>query len=202
MRPVWILFLSTISAITMAQAIPSANPEAILSDTIPILRSLDEQPATQDLESVAPEHSPHKAALYSALLPGLGQAYNKKYWKIPLVWGGLAAFGYFISWNNDQYQFYRKNLIYEIEQDPNFPNETGLDKSVLKQGRDIYRRSRDQLALYGILFYILQIVDAHVDAHLMEFTVNQDLSVRVSPELLPMGTSKHVPAGLSIHIKF
>ena len=202
MRSIMILLYLTISSITLAQVNPNDESIAVPADTIPTLKSLEEPPETEKLGSVAPEHNPHKAALYSAIFPGLGQAYNKKYWKIPLVWGGLAAFGYFIDLNNNGYQYYRKNLIYEIEQDPNYPNETIYDQTQLKQARDGLRRNRDQLALYGILFYLLQIVDAHVDAHLMEFSVNRDLSVRVSPELMPMGHSTQVPAGLSIKVKF
>ena len=72
-----------------------------------------------------------------------------------------------------------------MEQDPDFPNETNLDQTSLKSARDQYRRARDQLAIYGILFYIVQIIDAHVDAHLIEFDVNQDLSVRFEPWLTP-----------------
>ena len=166
-----------------------------------VVRSLDENVRATEISMEAPEHSPTRAALLSAAIPGLGQAYNKKYWKIPLVWLGLGAFGYFIIWNNDQYQYYRRNLIYEIEQDPDYPNETGLSQASLKSARDQYRRNRDQLALYGILFYLVQIVDAHVDAHLIEFDVNQDLSVKLEPLYMPFnyGGSK---LGMSIKFKF
>jgi len=148
--------------------------------------NLDIRPT--EIEMQEPEHSPTRATLLSAVIPGLGQAYNKKYWKIPLVWLGLGGFGYFIVWNNDQYQFYRRNLIYEIENDPDYPNETGLNQATLRSARDQYRRNRDQLVLYGILFYLVQVVDAHVDAHLIEFDVNQDLSVRLEPGYIPLNT--------------
>ena len=164
-----------------------------------VLRSLTtDQPAIEIVDQ-APEHDPTKAALLSAAIPGLGQAYNKKYWKIPLVWIGLGAFGYFIQWNNDRYQYYRRNLIYEVKQDPDHPNETGLDQATLKSARDTYRRSRDQLALYGILFYLVQIVDAHVDAHLIEFDVNQDLSVRLEPGYIPLDIGG---SGVGMALKF
>ncbi len=150
-----------------------------------VLRSLDKDVATVDIGIEAPDHSPTRALLLSAIIPGLGQFYNKKYWKVPIVWAGLGAFAYFIKFNNERYQYYRRNLIYEVEQDPDFPNETNLDQTSLKSARDQYRRARDQVALYGILFYIVQIIDAHVDAHLIEFDVNQDLSVRFEPSLIP-----------------
>ena len=77
-----------------------------------------------------------------------------------------------------------------------------MTQDQLRSARDQYRRSRDQLALYGILFYFMNIVDAHVDAHLMEFSVNQDLSVRITPELMPMDYSQGIPAGVSIKLIF
>ena len=166
-----------------------------------VLRSLSDNDGATELTMVKPDHNPGKAALLSATIPGLGQAYNKKYWKIPLVWAGLATFGYFIVWNNNEYQFYRRNLIYEIEQDPAYPNETGLNQETLKSARDQYRRNRDQLVLYGILFYFVQIVDAHVDAHLIEFDVNQDLSVRLEPGYIPLDTGGS-QIGMSLKFKF
>jgi Family of unknown function (DUF5683) len=176
------------------------NP--VVSDTAKtVIRSLESDVPTTELEMEAPEHNPTRAALLSAAIPGLGQAYNKKYWKIPLVWAGLGTFGYFIVWNDNQYQFYRRNLIYEIEKDPDYPNETGLDQATLKSTRDRFRRSRDQLALYGMLFYLVQIVDAHVDAHLIEFDVNQDLSVRLEPGYIPLSIGGS-QIGMSFKFKF
>jgi len=131
----------------------------------------------------------------------LGQAYNKKYWKIPLVWAGIGGFAYFINYNNDLYQFYRKNLIYETEQNPNFINETPLEVSSLKSARDQFRRNRDMLIIYGVIFYMLNIVDAHVDAHLIGFDVNQDLSVYISPSLQSNPNGKQ-STGLSLKINF
>ena len=202
MRAEITIILLTIIFNLFSQTAQSQENTAVPTDTIPTYSSLDSTVNVQTLEEVEPDHSPHLAGLYSAVLPGLGQVYNKKYWKVPLVWGGLAAFGYFIKWNNDRYQYYRKNLLYEIEGDANFPNETGLTQDQLRSARDQYRRSRDQLALYGILFYFMNIVDAHVDAHLMEFSVNQDLSVRITPELMPMDYSQGIPAGVSIKLFF
>ena len=180
--------------------IPIVADKANRGDTI-VIRSLTADTQATEIKMEAPEHDPTKAALFSAAIPGLGQAYNKKYWKIPIVWAGLGAFGYFIIWNNDQYQYYRRNLIYEIEQDPDYPNDSGLNQSTLKSARDQYRRNRDQLVLYGILFYMVQIVDAHVDAHLIEFDVNQDLSVRFEPGYIPLDTGGS-QFGMSFKFKF
>ena len=191
-----ILFCANASA----QTVLIADTTYIPKDST-VFRSLDDDQQAIELISQAPEHDPTKAALLSAVIPGLGQAYNKKYWKIPLVWVGLGAFGYFIKWNDDRYQYYRRNLIYEVEQDPNYPNETDLDQATLKSVRDSFRRTRDQLALYGILFYLVQIVDAHVDAHLIEFDVNQDLSVRFEPSYTPINVGGS-SFGMAIKFKF
>ena len=201
MKIYMILIISLISSNLLAQVSDSLT--VVKPDSINSVRTLGEDGANvQNFEMVEPEHSPATAALFSAALPGLGQAYNGRYWKIPIVWGGLAAFGYFINWNNNRYQYYRKNLIYEIANDPDFPNETNLSESTLKSARDSYRRNRDQMVLFGILFYFLNIADAYIDAHLMEFTVNQDLSVRVSPDIIYLDNGRVGPAGLSLKLKF
>ena len=183
-----------------------------LKDTIPLdpiyqqdsvigFRELKTPEVVEEIEMVYKDHDPNKAAWYSAALPGLGQAYNKKYWKIPVIWAGIGGFAYFIDWNNDQYQFYRKNLIYEVEGNPNFENTTPLEADNLKSGRDQYRRSRDMLIIFGVIFYMLNIVDAHVDAHLIEFDVNQSLSVQLDPavQFNPNGSQS---TGLSLKINF
>lgn len=181
--------------------------EEVTSDTIQsieentVLRQLDDQEQAIEIGTEAPYHDPTRAALYSAALPGLGQVYNKKYWKIPLVWGGIGAFGYFIVWADNEYEYYRRNLLYEVAQNPDFPNESGLDQATLKRARDYYRKMRDQLTIYGFMFYLLQIVDAHVDAHLIEFDVNQDLSVKIEPTSIPVGNFYSNP-GLSVKIRF
>ena len=198
MRCILIILFAGLWQVTLAQ-VQSASDTTIIGTDTTVMRRLDTQGPVKDFESVAKEHDPTRAALLSAAIPGLGQAYNKKYWKIPIVWGGFAAFGYFINWHNEQYQFYRRNLIYAIEGDPDYPNETNLDVATLRSGRDFYRRNRDQLALYGILFYLVQIVDAHVDAHLIEFDVNQDLSARIQPNFIPLQTGG---GNLTLSIKF
>lgn len=197
-----IALLLSLSFNLFAQSEETEESVVNTADTIPSFSELTSEVPVQELQEVAPEHDANKAAFFSAGLPGLGQIYNKKYWKVPIVWGGLAAFGYFINYYNVRYQFYRSNLLYEIEQDPNYPNETNLNQEQLRSARDFYRRNRDQLVLYGILFYFLNIVDAHVDAHLMEFNVNQDLSVRVTPELMRPLPNGVMPAGISLKFRF
>ncbi len=171
-------------------------------DSIIGFRALKEPEHVENFEMMTEGHDPNKAAWYSAAVPGLGQVYNKKYWKIPLVWGGIAGFAYFIDWNNDLYQFYRKNLLYETNgNQPGFKNETQLDAATLKNGRDQYRRMRDMMVIFGVIFYMLNIVDAHVDAHLIEFDVNQDLSVQIIPSI-QYTPNNSVSTGLTFSVKF
>lgn len=121
--------------------------------------------------------APSKAAFYSAVLPGLGQIYNKKYWKVPLVYGALGTTIYFYISNNNKYHAYRDAYKRRLEgfNDDEF---TYLDNSRLIAAQKFYQNNRDLSALLTGLFYILNIVDANVDAHLMQFNVNDNLTVK------------------------
>lgn len=122
---------------------------------------------------------PQKALLYAAVLPGAGQVYNKKYWKVPIVYGGFFFLGYFINSYNDSYLFYKNELFLEL----NAPGSStsGLQESTLRTYTDQYRRERDFFIVLTGIWYLLQIIDAHVDAHLKEFELNPNLNVRIEP---------------------
>ena len=123
---------------------------------------------------------PARAAFYSALLPGLGQAYNKKYWKIPLVYGGLGAGIYFYSFNQKKYHEYRDEYKRRLDgtSDPDHPIYGTLDNDRLIRAQKFHQRNRDLSALITAGIYILNIVDANIDAHLMQFNVNDNLSLK------------------------
>ena len=131
------------------------------------------------------ELDPNKAALLSAVLPGLGQAYNNQYWKIPLIYGGGLIIGHYINYNNQIYNEMRNSLIAEVDSDPNTvnPYKDRFQETALTRNRDAFRRNRDLLILIGAAFYLLNVVDAHVSAHLNEFDVNDNLSLKVSPSI-------------------
>lgn len=131
--------------------------------------------------------SPREAALRAAVLPGWGQFYNKKYWKIPLVYGGAAGIGYGIYWNNAQYQFFR-NSYQEAFLSGN-PQNLNLQR--IEVLRNDFRRNKEQLIIFGILFYGLTIVDAIVDAHFSTYDISDDLSLRYFPKIdfSPQGQS-------------
>lgn len=123
--------------------------------------------------------APAKAAFYSALVPGLGQAYNKKYWKIPIIYAGLGAGIYYYTWNNKEYHKFRDEYKRRLDgtSDPNHPIYGNLDDDRLIRAQKFHQKNRDLSALITAAIYILNIVDANVDAHLMQFNVNDNLSL-------------------------
>ncbi len=130
-------------------------------------------------------HSPRKASILSAVLPGAGQVYNRKYWKVPIVIGGLGASYYFIRENNSQYQRYKDAYIALTDNDPATVDEFGgrySAQNVLNVA-DTYRRWRDLSYIAIGMVYVLNIVDASVDAHFVRFDVGRDLSMELSPSL-------------------
>ena len=158
-------------------------------------------------QSKWPDHQPGKASLYSAVLPGLGQAYNKSYWKIPIIYVGFAVFGYFIADNNQQYQLGLRCLrevkgAGEGEACLELTNgSTGVTQEAVESFVERARRNRDYTMILGALFYGLQIVEAHVDAHLKEFSVNEELAVKLKPdfEILSVGQPF---AGVGMSLRF
>lgn len=166
------------------------------------------------IEMVAPEHSPRSAALYSAALPGLGQVYNKKYWKVPIIYGGFGIMGYVIVRNNDLYQLLRKarnaEEVNQRESNPlaGFRNGFYERLSYLENAVDQARRNRDYTIILTAVLYGLNIMDAIVDAHLIEFDVNPDLSFNLEPTAGPrlaydhaVPTITYVGLAFTVHIK-
>ncbi len=149
-------------------------------------------------ESITFDNGPRKALMYSAILPGLGQAYNKKYWKMPIVYGGFVGMGYMIKFYNDQYVFFRADLLNSIN-DTNYVSPYGLSQSQLRTIVEQARRERDYMTILTGVLYLLQIVDAHVDAHLKEFDNNPDLQVKLNPSIAPVGNSAAIGFGISFH---
>ena len=125
--------------------------------------------------------SPRKALFYSAVLPGMGQAYNKKYWKIPIFYTGFAMGIYVTGFYQDRYVQYRNELLNSLSTN-SFPSTpSNFTEATLRRAVDFYQRKRDAtLVLLGI-GYLLQIIDAHVDAHLKDFKYNPNLSLKLEP---------------------
>jgi hypothetical protein len=153
---------------------------------------------TSKLQEIDPL-TPAKAAFYSAILPGLGQAYNKKYWKIPLVYGAIGTSLYFYIDNNKKYHDYRDAYKRRLE-GYNDDNYQFLDESRLVAGQKFYQRNRDLSALFVVAFYALNIIDANVDAALIQFNVNERLSMR--PEVYPNDITFRPNVGLTFNYHF
>ncbi|MGV4415431.1 DUF5683 domain-containing protein [Chryseobacterium sp. T1] len=146
--------------------------------------------------------SPIKAGLYSAVLPGLGQYYNKKYWKVPIVWGAVGTGVGVAMWNQKQYNRYRNAFVAELNGQPHeFSGIQGIDKRVLGNAQDRSKRQRDYAIGITALIYILNIVDAVVDAHLYESRHDPDLAI--TPTIIQ---DKHYVqqsgAGISLSYRF
>ncbi len=140
--------------------------------------------------------SPAKAAFYSAILPGLGQAYNKRYWKIPIVYGAIGTGVYFIIDSNKKHNQYRdeykKRLANGGAIDTSDPTYGRLSTESVIRGQKFYQKNRDLSVLITAGLYILNIVDANVDAHLLQFNVNDDLSLKPDLQTNPYTFKQNV----------
>ncbi|WP_292010628.1 DUF5683 domain-containing protein [Chryseobacterium sp.] len=147
--------------------------------------------------------NPTKAGLYSAVLPGLGQFYNKKYWKIPIVWGAVGVGAGIAIWNDNQYKKYREYYVAKLNGTPNefVDSHPWLDKVALGNAQDRSKRQRDYAIAITGLIYILNIVDAVVDAHLYEGRHDPDLTF--SPAVIQDNFGINPPkTGLSLSYRF
>lgn len=162
--------------------------------------------------------SPRKAVIYSAIFPGLGQIYNRKYWKLPIVYGGLVTFTYFIIWNNGYYRDYFGAYADIMDDNPNTnrwhdmlpygQTPDGVDRQwftgVLKDRKDYYRYYRDFSIIGTVAWYLLAMVDSYVDAQLFDFNMSPDLSMRVEPTFISGNGTNYVGKsfGLQMSIRF
>lgn len=134
---------------------------------------------------------PQIAASFAAVLPGLGQIYNKRYWKLPILYGGAAVSGYLIYLFNQKYQQFReaylqrKSLPPELFTSPLAKSEYSND--IFQNAVESYRKYRDQTMIVMAGIYFLQIVDAYVDAQLMDFDISEDLSLHLGPDFQSYG---------------
>lgn len=164
----------------------------------PILIIKDTIPSNQAYNPLAPA----KAAFYSAVLPGLGQAYNKKYWKIPIVYAGMATSVYFAVTNNNKYKDFRDEYKRRLNgtANPNDPYYGVISDRRIIDAQRYHQRNRDLSIVITGLIYIINIVDANVDAHLMQFNVDDNLSI--TPQYKLNEIDKTHNFGLSLNYKF
>ena len=159
-----------------------------------------------DIDTYSQRFNPRKAMLYAAVLPGLGQVYNKKYWKVPLVYGGFWALIAVVDNYSKQGVRARNDLFDLLDGKTSMANPTlspalELTEAQLRTLIDQAQRQRDYFLIFTGFLYLLQMVDAHVDAHLKEFDLNPKLKVRIEPHMensYYTGTS----TGIAIKLRF
>ena len=143
----------------------------------------------------------NKAPMLSAILPGLGQIHNKQYWKLPIIYGGYLLIGHYINFNNKMYKEFRSALVAQTDDNEMtinpFPN---FSESSLERNMEYWRRNRDLLIIFTGVYYILNIVDAHVFSHLNDFDIGNDISFSISPEISKFGFSNNF--GITLKLKF
>ena len=161
------------------------------SDTVFVLQEQDSIPALQNLDTIfqvgeeallqadtllveaRKPKSPTRALMYALVLPGMGQAYNGKYWKIPIVWGAMGAAGYAVYFNSDMY---RQAMLNYIE------DESDNNERIVRG----WKRNMELSYIVCVLVYGLQVLDAYVDANLSNWDVNNNLSLGISPSVQPL----------------
>jgi len=184
--------------------------------------------AKDSLQNTAPAEkkniSAKKASFYAALFPGLGQIYNGKYWKLPIIYGGYVGLIYIFGWNNNNYQDYsqayrtiapassaedltaaERKYLDDFIKNPSInldnPSTFSYAKTSIKSGKDFYRRNRDLTIIGVAALHILSIIDASVDANLADFDISDDLSMRVEPAHINIGGNNPV-MGLNLVFNF
>ena len=194
--------------------IPELNSEdsiSIMSDTLPVKRKRDWNTWRPDAK---------RAMWLARVLPGAGQIYNRKYWKLPLVYGGITGCIYAITWNNQMFHDYSQAYMDIMDNDPNTDSYNDflhlgnvVDESnksryqeLFRKRKDRYRRWRDLSVFALIGVYALSVIDAYVDASLSEFDISDDLSLSVSPTVIDArstgGVSKSPAIGVGCSLRF
>lgn len=193
----------TVKAEDLTQSIVGAEPMAI--DTT--------KKTKRDWETWRPNAK--RALWLSLVLPGAGQIYNRKYWKLPIIYGGFVGCAYAMRWNNMMYRDYSQAYLDIMDDDPLTQSynqflhlgsqitDDNIDrwKEIFRKRKDRYRRWRDLSFFVMVGVYALSVIDAYVDASLSEFDISPDLSLRVSPAIIGTGTDRNPFNGAAIGLQ-
>lgn len=210
-----------LDADTVVVAPPDSTVQAVLHAA-----DSASQVKTKEIDIKPFKPDPTKAVIFSAILPGLGQIYNRAYWKLPIVYGGFMGCIYAITWNNRNYKDYSTAYFDLVSDAENFPNDpdkwssswvdiarkNGYDPSTfinstqwqdnLKRRKDYFRRYRDLSIIITVGVYAICMIDAYVDAQLFDFDISPDLSMRLEPMVMPKTSFSERIYGLNCSIKF
>ncbi len=180
----------------------SYSQDAIIIDTA----FLNQPDSITVFQSVS-KKDPAKAAMFSAILPGLGQAYNGDYWKIPIIYSGFLVIGHFALYNHQYYNEYRNSLVAETDNDDrtinrfSLVNENFFTEDRLTRNTEQFRRDRDFLIIMAGVLYLLNIAEANIAAHLKEFDINENLAMEIEPKIQTGGLFSR-SLGISVTLKF
>ena len=198
--------LASDSLATMEDTSVSLNVDSLVKAKTP--------KATKDWSTWRP--NPKRALWLALVIPGGGQIYNRKYWKLPIVYGGFMGCLYAMSWNNTMYKDYSQAYLDLVDNDPNTQSynsflhigttiKTDADKKryedLFKKRRDKYRRWRDLSFFVMLGVYALSVVDAYVDAELSVFDISKDLSLKVEPTVINNGSSRNILDNSSVGLQ-
>lgn len=192
--------------------------EITSDELIPVAKPFDKFAGYNEWEEREDTYNPDptRAVWMSALCPGLGQVYNRRYWKLPIVVGGYLGLAYATSWNNTMLTDYTRAYRDIMDTDPTttsymdfFPptvNEADLDKTwltkILQSRRNYFRRNRDLCIICMVGVYLLAMVDAYVDASLSHFDISTDLSMDITPTLIRDSHSRYPSLGMQWAFNF
>ncbi|NOR87784.1 MAG: hypothetical protein GQ527_09260, partial [Bacteroidales bacterium] len=161
--------------------------------------------AADSIYKYFPHHSPAKATWMSAALPGLGQYYNGKYWKIPIIYAGFSTMAFFVMQNKYEYERYKDAYAISSEipdgQTSTNPLVENYTTSQLLSQREYYQSNLELSYILTGAFYLLQIIDAAVDAHLYDYDISDDLSLHIAPQLMPTSEGPKISPGIGLRIK-
>ena len=187
----------SVAKIQIADSLDAANKKELkkIEQPASIVVKTDSVPPVQDINKKIFIPNPTKATWLAVVFPGGGQIYNRKYWKLPIIYGGFAGCAYALSWNGKMYKDYSQAYLDIMDSNPNTksyedllpPNATYNEeqlKNTLKRRKDMFRRYRDLSIFAFIGVYLISIIDAYVDAELSNFDITPDLSMKVEPAVI------------------
>ncbi|MEG1617731.1 MAG: DUF5683 domain-containing protein [Bacteroidales bacterium] len=197
--------------------IKEGTDEYFVNDSVPlVVKEYDKASEQITLDNPVFQPDPMKAVWYAALFPGGGQIYNRKYWKLPIIYGGYLGLTYAVTWNQRHYKGYATAYRDLVEDNPNQSYldyvRPGFDisidqnrkwlESALKRRKDTFRRNRDLSIISMVGLYLLAMVDSYVDASLYHFDITPDIGMRIEPAIIQPNSFQSSSLGLQCSIKF
>lgn len=197
-------------------AFPAGESDTVSADTSLLVPAEPPRLTRRERRALRPRFvpDPKRALWLSLVLPGAGQIYNRKYWKLPIVYGGFLGCTYALTWNQQMYMDYSQAYLDIMDDDPRTNSfmdmlPPGYDitgreeqlKNIFRRRKDRYRRYRDLSAFCFVGVYLISVVDAYVDAQLSTFDISPDLSMRLGPSVIEnrgVGTSASYGVGCSL----